>query len=99
MTFTTALATPPLTAKPRPSPVASTGSGPSATSANWMALASNMPITSSKVSTKSTSLRMVRRLASSFLAAQGPMNTTLQPGWRFLIRRAVSTMGVRAMLI
>ena len=33
-----------------------------------MAFASNMPITSSNVSTKSTSLRMVRRLASSCLA-------------------------------
>ena len=33
--------------------------------------ATTIPISSSKVSTKSTSLRMVRRLASSFLAEQG----------------------------
>ena len=64
-----------------------------------MAFASNMPITSSNVSTKSTSLRMVRRLASSFLAAHGPMKTTLQFLCSFFSRRAVSTMGVMAMEI
>ena len=62
-----------------------------------MPLASKMPCISSKVSTKSTSLRMVRREASSFLAAQGPMNTTRASGICRLISRAVSTMGVRAM--
>ena len=39
------------------------------------------------------------RLASSFLAEQGPMKTTLQPGCFFLIRRPVRTIGVRAMEI
>ena len=99
MAFTTAFATPPETANPRPSAVASTNSGPAATSENLMAFASNMPITSSNVSTKSTSLRMVRRLASSFLAAHGPMKTTLQFLCSFFSRRAVSTMGVMAMEI
>ena len=64
-----------------------------------MPLASNMPRSSSKVSTKSTSLRMVRRLASSFLAAQGPMKAILQPGLRRFMSRAVSTMGVMVMEI
>ena len=58
--------------------------------------AANIPRTSSKVSTKSTSLRTVRRLASSFFASQGPTNTTLQPGWVFLTNLAVSTIGVIA---
>ena len=59
-------------------------------------LASNMPLSSSKVSTKSTSLRIERRLASNFLAAQGPINATLQPGCFFLINLPVSTIGVSA---
>ena len=37
------------------------------------------------------------RLASSFLAAHGPMNTTLAFGFSFLISRPVSTIGVSAM--
>ena len=64
-----------------------------------MFLASNMPRSSSKVMTKSTSLRTLRRLASSFLAAQGPMNTMRQPGRRRFCSRAVSTMGVMVMEI
>ena len=62
-------------------------------------MASKMPCISSKVRTKSTSLRMVRREASSFLAVQGPMNTMRTSGWSFLYSRAVSTMGVMAMEI
>ena len=46
---------------------------------------------------ESTSLRMVRREASSFLAVHGPMNTMRTSGWSFLYSRAVSTMGVMAM--
>ena len=49
------------------------------------------------MSTKSTSLRTLLRMASSFLAAQGPMNTTLALGCSCLMRRAVRVMGVRAM--
>ena len=62
-----------------------------------MSLAQNMPCSSSKVSTKSTSERTLRRDASSFLAAQGPIKTMRASGLSFLTRRAVSTMGVRAM--
>ena len=62
-----------------------------------MFLASNMPRSSSKVRTKSTSLRTLRRLASSFLAAQGPMKAILQSGFRRFWSRAVSTMGVMVM--
>ena len=40
---------------------------------------------------------MERRLASSFLAAQGPMNATRQLGSFCFCRRAVSTMGVMVM--
>ena len=98
MTLTTALATPPATAKSRPSAEASfTPSGSSSMVARSSSLAAKIPVISSKVRTKSTSLRTLRRMASSFLAAQGPMNTTLPLGCSFLIRRAVSTMGVRAM--
>lgn len=64
-----------------------------------MFLASNMPRSSSKVRTKSTSLRTLRRLASSFLAAQGPMKAILQSGFRRFWSRAVSTMGVMVMEI
>ena len=39
--------------------------------------------------TKSTSERMSARMASSFLAAQGPTKTTLQPGYFFFMSRAV----------
>ena len=53
-------------------------------------------MTSSNVKTKSTSLRTDLRLASNFLAAQGPMKTTLQSGSSFLIIRAVKTIGVNA---
>ena len=59
--------------------------------------ASKIPAISSKVSTKSTSLRTVRRIASSFFAAHGPINTTFAFSWCSLIRRAVSTIGVNAM--
>ena len=38
-------------------------------------------------------------MASSFLAAQGPTKTTLQPGNSFFMSRAVKTMGVRVMEI
>ena len=55
-----------------------------------------MPITSSKVSTKSTSLRTDRRLASSFFALHGPIKATLQFLCSFFSRRAVSTIGVSA---
>ena len=55
-----------------------------------------MPAISSKVSTKSTSLRTLLRIASSFFAAHGPIKTTRPPGRSFLIRRAVSTIGVSA---
>ena len=102
MAFTTAWATPPLAANPRPSALACWKSSPGSASrvSKLTPLASNMPISSSKVSTKSTSLRMVRRLASSFLAAQGPTKVILmsRPSL-FLARRAVSTMGVMAMLM
>ena len=76
ITSTTAWATPPLTAKPRPAAVAPWGSSPSSSAVKSTSLASNRPISSSKVSTKSTSLRTERRLASSFLAAQGPIKQT-----------------------
>ena len=56
-----------------------------------------MPWSSSKVSTKSTSERTDFRLASSFLAAQGPMKQIRALGWSFFTIRAVMTMGVRAM--
>ena len=49
---------------------------------------------SSNVITKSTSLRTVLLDASSFLAAHGPINTTLQSGCSFLILLAVATIGV-----
>lgn len=55
-----------------------------------------MPASSSKVMTKSTSLRTDSREASSFLAAQGPMNTTRACGDFCLIFLAVATMGVSA---
>ena len=42
---------------------------------------------------------MSARMASSFFAAQGPTNTTLQPGSSFFTSRAVNTMGVRVMEI
>ena len=82
MTSATAAATPPVTAKPRPKPVPSSSlaSGSSSSLAKSMPLASKMPCISSKVSTKSTSERIVRRLASAFLAAQGPMKTTFASG-------------------
>ena len=56
-----------------------------------------MPRSSSNVSTKSTSLRTERRLASSFLAAQGPIKAMRQLGSFFFSSRAVSTMGVMVM--
>ena len=68
--------------------------------ADWPAsisLASMMPASSSKVSTKSTSERTVRREASSFLAAQGPMKHIRASGSACFIMRAVKTMGVMVM--
>ena len=62
-----------------------------------MSLASMMPASSSKVSTKSTSERTVRREASSFLAAQGPMKHIRASGSACFIMRAVNTMGVMVM--
>ena len=62
-----------------------------------MSLASNMPCSSSKVRTKSTSERTLRREASSFFAAQGPTKTMRAFGCSFFMRRAVMTMGVSAM--
>ena len=59
-----------------------------------MPFASNMADSSSKVMTKSTSLRTVRREASSFFAAHGPMNTTRASGYFCLMVRAVATIGV-----
>ena len=56
-----------------------------------------MPAISSKVSTKSTSERTERRMASSFLAAQGPTKTIFASGCCVRIMRAVSVMGVSAM--
>ena len=46
-----------------------------------------------------TSLRTLRRIASSFLAAHGPIKTTFAFGLCFLIRRAVNVIGVSAMEI
>src|SRR5699024_441811 len=56
--------------------------------------ASNIACISSNVTTKSTSLRTLLLDASSFFAAQGPINTTLASGCSFLIVRAVATIGV-----
>ena len=44
--------------------------------------------------TKSTSLRMSARIASSFLEAQGPIKTTRAFGCFSLMMRAVATIGV-----
>ena len=52
--FTTAFATPPLTAKPRPSELASFNGSPSGSSLKFTPFASNIPCSSSKVRTKST---------------------------------------------
>ena len=93
----TASATPPETAKPRPAAVPSRSGAVLVISAKLMPFASNMPMTSSNVRTKSTSLRTLVRMASSFFALHGPMNATFSPGCCCLQRRAVSTMGVSAM--
>ena len=96
----TALATPPLAAKPRPALEAYTMVSSVSISSRCVKstpLASNIPASSSKVSTKSTSLRTWRRLASSFLAAQGPTKHIRASGSAFFIMRAVNTMGVMAM--
>ena len=47
--------------------------------------------------TYDTKIREDLREASSFFAAQGPTKTIFASGWSFLMRRAVMTMGVRAM--
>ena len=70
------------------------GANPTSRDLKSTALASNNPIVSSKVNTKSTSLRTECLLASNFLAAQGPINTTLHSGCCFLIILAVRTIGV-----
>ena len=95
----TAAATPQPTAKPRPRPVPSfmLSAGSSWSWEKSTSLASNMPWSSSKVSTKSSSERTDFRLASSFLAEQGPMKQIRALGWSFFTIRAVMTMGVRAM--
>ena len=58
-----------------------------------------MPAISSKVRTKSTSERTDSRMASSFFAEHGPTKTIFALGCCLRIRRAVSVMGVRAMLM
>ena len=62
-------------------------------------MASNIPVSSSNVMTKSTSDRTVLLEASSFLEAQGPIKTTLESGCSCLIIRAVATMGVSSLEI
>ena len=97
--LTTALATPPATAKPRPSAEATSKSelpSPSSLVYSSMPRAFIMPAISSKVRTKSTSERTDLRMASSFLAEQGPTKTILALGCCWRSRRAVSVMGVRA---
>ena len=59
----------------------------------------DIPASSSNVMTKSTSERTVLLDASSFLEAQGPINTTLASGCSFLISLAVATIGVSALEI
>ena len=100
MTLTTACATPPATAKFLPSVEASlTPAGSSSMFSRSTCFAEKIPVISSKVSTKSTSLRTLRRIASSFLAAHGPINTTRASGLCCFIRRAVSVIGVSAIEI
>ena len=97
MAFTTAVATPPETAKPRPSREdASKSLLSSASDSNAMPFASIIPASSSNVRTKSTSDLTERRIASSFLAEHGPTNTIFALGWFLRIRRADKTMGVSA---
>ena len=62
-----------------------------------MSLACIMPAISSNVSTKSTSLLTLLRMASSFLAEHGPTNTILALGCCRRMSLAVSVMGVSAM--
>ena len=93
------MATPPLTANPRPAFVPSVNGSEVVIWSNSIPFALNIPITSSKVNTKSISLRIDLRLASNFLAAQGPINTTLAFGFSFLIKRPVNTIGVNAIEI
>ena len=62
-----------------------------------MPFAAKIAANSSKVITKSTSLRTEVRDASSFLAAQGPAKTIFPSGCLCLIIRAVATIGVRAL--
>ena len=64
-----------------------------------MPFASIMPAISSNVSTKSTSLLTLLRMASSFFAEHGPTNTIFALGCCMRIMRAVSVMGVSAMLM
>ena len=75
-----ALATPPATPYPLPAPVASFILSIASTLSGNNPLASNIPASSSKVITKSTSERTVRLEASSFLDAHGPINTTPASG-------------------
>ncbi len=94
--FSTAAATPPLTANPIPSPLACPTNSLSSQSEITISLASSMDANSSKVSTKSISLLIERLLASSFFAAQGPTKTTLASGCSFFISLPVKTIGVSA---
>ena len=61
-----------------------------------MPLASNIAPISSNVKTKSTSLRTDFLEASSFFAAHGPTKTTRLLGCFSFIKRAVNTIGVKA---
>ena len=81
--------TPPETANPRPAAEPSFRSCIGSMVSKLISFASNIPCSSSKVRTKSTSERISSRIASSFFAAQGPTKTTLQPGYSFFISRAV----------
>ena len=87
-------ADPALAAYPRPTPVALWKDDSASYSERSISFASNIPCNSSNVTTKSTSLLTLLRIASSFLAAHGPMNTTFAFGCSFLIVRAVATIGV-----
>ena len=89
-----ASATPPAHAYPRPAAVASCMELSPSVWFGSIPFAANIASNSSNVITKSTSLRTVLLLASSFLAAHGPINTTFAFGCSFLMLLAVATIGV-----
>ena len=89
ITSSTARATPPAAAKPRPRPVPFFNSSSGSIVSRSTFFASKIPISSSYVRTKSTSLRSSSCMASSFFAAHGPTKTTLQPGCCSFTIRAV----------